>query len=200
MQRVQSVDVTAARTCSIRCATCSRSATCPVDFERARNGCPTAAICAISRTGGAESGRRKSHPDADAGGGDRVGRGRLLGDVAKPWTTACRRWSCEIALFRGSKPDTLTDLAPARWKPVRARRERRSTRGDSDNNLYLIAAAKCGSWGSSAAATACAIATLSPRPSVAGVLWRPGSTFSRPSACAAMMRSSQRLARAGHPC
>ena len=63
---------------------------------------------------------------------------RLLGDVAKVDDSLPPLQLHEIALFNGSKPDTLTDLAGCMETRSCKAGETIYARGDVDNNLYLI--------------------------------------------------------------
>ena len=63
---------------------------------------------------------------------------RLLGDVAKADDSLPPLELHEIALFKGSKPDTLTDLAGCMETRSCKAGETIYARGDVDNNLYLI--------------------------------------------------------------
>ena len=63
---------------------------------------------------------------------------RLLGDVAKVDDSLPPLQLHEIALFNGSKPDTLTDLAGCMEMRACKAGETIYARGDGDNNLYLI--------------------------------------------------------------
>ena len=63
---------------------------------------------------------------------------RLLGDLAKPDVEPPPLELHEIELFTGSKPDTLTDLAACMETHSCQAGESIYSRGDRDTNLYLI--------------------------------------------------------------
>ena len=63
---------------------------------------------------------------------------RLLGDIAKVDDSLPPLELHEIELFKGSKPDTLTDLAGCMEARSCKAGETIYARGDADNNLYLI--------------------------------------------------------------
>jgi len=63
---------------------------------------------------------------------------RLLGDVGKTDVDAAPLELHEIALFKGSKPDTLTDLKDCMESRSCKAGETIYSRGDTDANLYLV--------------------------------------------------------------